>query len=186
MNKLIVVFFSLFVTLLFSLIVTPATYAQSRPFQASLTPNIAIHNRDVMIEGLALSVWGENPQTGLALGIVNGSTGNSAGFSWAWLLNYADSYRGVHWAYLNYTRENFLGWQSGLINYTDQHLKGVQTGLVNYARSFKGVQLGLINFAESASAGIQLGIVNVIHENRWFRDFPDSVAPGMLFVNWRF
>ncbi|MFP3983152.1 MAG: LA_2272 family surface repeat-containing protein [Desulfurivibrionaceae bacterium] len=187
MNKLTVGFFSLLAALFFSLIVTSATYAQqSKPFQLSLTPNIAIHNRNVPIEGLSLNVWGENPQEGLALGIVNGSTGDSAGFSWAWLLNYADNYKGVHWAYVNYTKGNFLGWQSGLINYTDKRLKGVQTGLINYAREFKGVQLGLANFAETATTGLQLGIVNVISENRWFTEFPDAVAPGMVFVNWRF
>lgn len=186
MNKLTVGLISLLAALCFFLIVAPATFAQSQPFQASLTPNIAIHDRNVMIEGLSLSVWGENPQKGFALGIVNGSTGDSAGFSWAWVLNYADNYKGVHWAYVNYTKGNFLGWQSGLINYTDKRLKGVQTGLVNYAREFKGVQLGLANFAETASAGIQLGIVNVIRENEWFTEFPDAVAPGMIFVNWRF
>lgn len=136
-----------------------------------------------MIEGLTLSLWGENPQKALALGVVNGSTGQSAGFSWCLLLNYADSYKGVHWACVNYTQNDFLGWQSAFINYTDNPLKGVQTGWVNYARRFTGVQLGLVNFAET---GLQVGIVNVIRKNRWFSEFPDAAAPGMVLVNWRF
>ncbi|MFW5936738.1 MAG: LA_2272 family surface repeat-containing protein [Desulfosalsimonas sp.] len=185
MNRLIAVFFSLAVTLCLILGLTPVSFAQSRAFQASVTPDIAIHDSDVMIRGLSLSIWGENPQKGAALGFVNGSSGDSAGFSWG-LLNYAENYKGVHWAGVNYTTGNFLGWQSGFINYTDQRLKGIQTGWVNYAREFKGVQLGLVNFAETANVGIQVGIANVITENRWFKDFPDSVAPGMVLLNWRF
>ncbi|WP_208596312.1 LA_2272 family surface repeat-containing protein [Desulfovermiculus halophilus] len=160
--------------------------AETRAFQASLTPDIAVHDRGTMIEGLSLQIWGENPQKALSLGIVSGSTGQSSGFSWSLLANYADSYKGVHWAFVNYTKQDFLGWQSGAINYTDQRLKGVQTGFVNYARNFKGVQLGLINFAETADSGLQLGLGNIISENRWFKEFPNAVAPGMVFVNWRF
>lgn len=70
--------------------------------------------------------------------------------------------------------------------YADTRLKGVQTGWVNYARRFTGVQLGLVNFAETAEAGLQVGIVNVMRKNRWFGEFPDAVAPGMVLVNWRF
>ncbi|MCF8024886.1 MAG: hypothetical protein K9K82_05310 [Desulfobacteraceae bacterium] len=70
--------------------------------------------------------------------------------------------------------------------YTDTRLKGVQTGWVNYARRFTGVQLGLVNFAETAEAGLQVWIVNVIRKNRWFSEFPDGVAPGMVLVNWGF
>jgi len=186
MNKFIVGFFSLMAALFFALIVASVTFAGSPPFQASLTPNIAVHKRNVMVEGLTLSVWGENPQKALSLGIVNGSTGQSVGFSWGFLLNYADNYKGIHWACVNYTQGNFLGWQSGFINYTDQHIKGIQTGLVNYAGKLKGAQLGVFNFAESADTGFQFGIINVIRENKWFRDFPNSIAPGMVFLNWRF
>lgn len=164
----------------------PKASAEPRAFQASLTPEIALHDRDTRIEGLTLQIWGENPQRALSLGIVSGSTGQSSGFSWSMLANYADSYKGVHWAFVNYTKEDFLGWQSGLINYTGQRLKGVQTGFVNYARNLKGVQLGLINFAETADSGLQLGLGNIISENSWFKEFPNAVAPGMVFVNWRF
>jgi len=83
------------------MIFTSFSFAQSQPFQASLTPAIAVHNRNVMIEGLTLSIWGENPQRGLSVGIANGSKGESAGFSLGFLLNYADSYKGVHWACVN-------------------------------------------------------------------------------------
>ncbi|MFP4160078.1 MAG: LA_2272 family surface repeat-containing protein [Desulfobacterales bacterium] len=186
MNKLIMGVFSLIAGLVISLIVSPAAFAQSRPFQASLTPDIAIHDRSVMIEGLTLSVWGENPQKALSLGVVNGSTGESVGFSLGLLLNYSESYKGVQWAPVNYTKQDFFGWQHGFINYTDQRIKGVQTGWLNYAGKLKGLQLGLFNYAETAETGFQIGIINVIPENRWFRDFPDSVAPGMVFVNWRF
>jgi len=62
----------------------------------------------------------------------------------------------------------------------------VQTGFANYARELKGLQFGLFNFAETAKAGLQIGIVNVIPVNAWFNNFPDSVAPAMIFLNWRF
>lgn len=186
MKKFTVGVFSLIAALFFVFSFTSAVHAQSKPIQLSLTPDIAIHDRSVMIEGLTLSVWGENPQRALSLGIVNGSTGESVGFSFGLLLNYSESYKGVQWAPVNYTKQDFFGWQHGFINYTDQRVKGVQTGWLNYAGRLKGLQLGLFNYAETAETGFQIGIINVIRENRWFRDFPDSVAPGMVFVNWRF
>ena len=162
-------------------------YAQTHPFQASVTPDIAIHDQDVMIEGLTLSIWGQNPQKALSLGIANGSTGDSSGFSWGFLLNYADNYKGVHWAAVNYTTGDFLGWQGACINYTGGFAKGLQTGWVNYAESFKGLQFGLVNFAKTTETGVQIGIINIIQETQtWFTEFPDAVAPGMVLVNWRF
>lgn len=159
----------------------------SQPVQLSLTPEIAIHDSDVMIEGLVLSVWGENPQRALALGIVNGSTGDSSGLSWSWLLNYADSYRGVHWAAINYTKMDFLGWQCGFVNYTEHRFQGLQTGVVNYTGDLYGLQLGLVNFADSVDHGLQVGLLNVIYETtHFFREFPQAIAPAMVFVNWRF
>ena len=178
--------FAVLMAIVFTMGLGSTAFAETRAFQASLTPEIAVHDRDVVIEGLSLQLWGENPQKALSLGLVSGSVGQSSGFSLSLLANYADSYKGVHWGGINYTRKDFLGWQSGLINYTDQRFKGVQTGFVNYARHLKGVQFGLINFAQTADAGVQLGLGNIIRENRWFKDFPDSVAPGMVFVNWRF
>ncbi len=158
----------------------------SEPLQLSLTPDVALHNHLVPIRGLTLNIWGENPQTGIALGIVNGSTGSSTGLSWAFLLNYADNYTGVQWAPVNFTQGDFLGWQNGLVNYTEGTMKGLQSGVVNYAGKLTGVQFGFLNYADSAETGVQIGLVNFIPDNAWFSDLPDGLAPGMVFVNWRF
>ncbi len=53
--------------------------AGDEPFQLSLTPDVAIYDRTDRIDGLTLSIWGENPQSSLAIGLVNGTTGNSVG-----------------------------------------------------------------------------------------------------------
>jgi hypothetical protein len=143
----------------------------SEPIQLSLTPDIAVYDRSETIEGLTLSIWGENPQTSLALGFVNGSTGQSAGLSWAFFLNYADDYKGVQWAAVNYTKGDFLGWQGGF---------------VNYAGKLTGLQLGFVNYAETAKTGVQIGIVNLMPHNAWFSELPDELAPGMIFINWCF
>jgi hypothetical protein len=160
---------------------------EGKPIQVSLTPDIAAVSRHERIEGVTLGVWSENPQTALALGLVNGSSIESAGASLGLALNYADSYRGVHFAPVNYSMVDFLGWQAGFVNYTAGFMKGLQSGVVNYAGSLTGLQFGLVNFAGTANAGFQIGLVNIIHENKaWFDQMPDQVAPGMLFVNWRF
>ena len=159
---------------------------ESKAFQASLTPEVAVHDRDVMIEGVSLGIWSENPQKAFTLGIVSGSTGQSKGFSWSFLVNYADSYSGVHWAPVNYTKMDFTGWQSGVVNITKQDFKGFQSGLVNYAGVMTGLQLGLVNYTETADSGLQLGLANVISENRWFENFPKSLAPAFVIANWRF
>ena len=158
----------------------------SEPIQLSLTPDIALHGETVPIRGLSLNIWGQNPQEGLALGIVNGSTGNSAGITWAFILNYADSYTGIHWAPINYTKSDFLGWQGGFVNYTGVAMKGLQSGFVNYAGRLTGLQFGFVNFAATAQTGAQIGLINLIPQNAWFRELPDELAPVMIFVNWRF
>lgn len=173
-------------TILACIMVATGAMAGSKPLQLSLTPDIAIYDRTERIEGLCLSLWGENPQTALALGFVNGSTGQSAGVSWAFILNYADSYKGIQWALVNYTKGDFLGWQAGLVNYTDGLMKGLQTGTVNYAGKLTGLQLGLVNYAATAETGVQIGLVNLIPQNEWFSKLPNELAPGMIFVNWRF
>ena len=152
--------------------VAAGAYAESKPFQASLIPDIAIHSSDTHIKGVSLSIWGENPQTSLALGFVNGTTGDSSGISLGVLGNYAENYKGAQLAhFLNYTSGNFTG---------------LQLAAVNYAGKLKGVQLGLVNYAEATDTGIQVGFVNIIKENtEWFKNFPDEVAPAMIFVNWR-
>lgn len=174
----------LFICLITVLVSVEAMAA--KPFNLSLTPDIAIYDRSQRIEGLCLSVWGENPQTAIALGIANGSTGDSAGFSWGWALNYADDYKGIQWAAINYNKDEFLGWQSGFVNYAGGRMMGFQSGIVNYSQRLKGLQLGFVNFTETADAGVQIGLVNFIPENRWFKDLPDGLAPGMIFINWRF
>jgi len=159
--------------------------AESKPVQLSLTPDIALFDRNTKIEGLALSIWGENPQTALAIGFVNGSTGSSAGFSFG-LLNYADSYKGVQWAPVNYVKSDFLGWQSAFINCTEGSVKGLQTGFVNYAGRLTGLQFGFVNYGAAAENAVQIGLINLLPENEWFTKLPSELAPGMIFVNWRF
>ncbi len=174
--------------IVFAAVVMVATQViASEPFQASLTPEMAIHDSSVMIEGLVLSIWGENPQNAVALGLVNGSTGNSSGLSWSWLLNYSEDYRGIQWAGVNYNQYDFMGWQCAVVNYTDNSLQGFQSGLVNYAGDLRGLQLGLVNFADAVDHGLQVGLLNVIYETtEWFQELPNAAAPGMVFVNWRF
>lgn len=130
--------------------------ADESAFQASLTPDIAVQSKTTEISGLSLNIWGENPQHGVALGFVNGSTGDSSGFSWALIANYDDSYTGV---------------QMGFVNYSKQDFKGLQWGFVNYAEKLNGVQLGL---------------VNIVEDNGWFDQFPNKLAKGFPFFNWSF
>jgi len=165
-------------------VVALGAYAETKPFQASLTPDIAIYSKDTRIEGVALSIWGENPQSAFALGFVNGSTGDSVGFSWG-LVNYAENYKGVEWAWVNYATGDFVGWQAGIVNYAN-NMKGLQWGGVNIAKQMKGLQLGYVNYAEKVSSGVQIGLVNIIPQNEWFKNFPDELAKGMVIVNWRF
>ena len=154
-----------------AIVFTTSTAIASKPIQLSLTPDIALHGRNETIEGLTLSIWGENLQKALSLGIVNGSNGQSVGLSLG-LLNYADGYRGIHWGGVNYTKNSFFG---------------LQLGYVNWAEHMNGVQFGLLNYAETAQTGVQIGLVNIIAQNKkWFGNFPNEVAPGMLLVNWRF
>ena len=125
-------------------------------WQLSLTPEIATQPRDAVIEGLCLSIWGENEQRAVAIGLVNGSSGDSVGVSFGGL-NYAENYKGV---------------QLGLINYTSGELSGVQMGWfggfggINYAGALTGLQLGLFNYAETAENGVQVGIINIIQPDR--------------------
>ncbi len=173
-------------TILAGIMVASGSLAGSKPLQISLTPDIALYDRSEQIEGLVVGIWSENPQTALALGIVSGSTGSSAGLSWSFLLNYADNYKGVHSAPINYTKHDFLGWQGGFVNYAGGAMKGLQSGTVNYAGRLTGLQLGLLNYAETAENGVQIGLINIIPQNVWFSELPDALAPGMVFVNWRF
>jgi hypothetical protein len=75
-------------------------WADAPFFQLSLTPDIALQPRSTEIDGISLNIWGESPQRGLTLGFVNGSTGESSGFSWG-LVNYDETYHGVQWGLVN-------------------------------------------------------------------------------------
>ena len=153
-------------------------------FQASLVPEVAIHSKDTRINGVALSIWGENPQSALALGLVNGSTGESKGLTIS-AANYADSYSGVALGFVNVCQENFTGWQGGFVNCAWGNFTGLQSGPVNIAEKFDGLQLGVYNFTETLH-GVQIGIINIALNNPWFSEFSDKLAPGFPIVNWSF
>ena len=129
--------------------------AEEKAFQASLTPHLAIYDRTEKIAGLTLSIWGENPQQSAAFGFVNGCTGKSMGACFG-LVNYAESYKGAQFSFFN----------------TDDLLNGIQFGILNYTKKSRNA--------------FQFGIINIIDDNKeWFDDFPHSLAPVMIFVNWR-
>jgi hypothetical protein len=159
--------------------------AQNAVFQASLTPDFAIYSKSTEIDGLSLDIWGENPQHGIALGFINGSSGESSGFTWG-LVNYAESYRGVSWGFVNVSQTSFVGWQCGWIDVSQGTFTGFQSGrLVNYAQEFHGLQLGLVNYAENLN-GVQIGLANIAMNNPWFNEFPDKLATGFPLFNWSF
>lgn len=154
------------------LLFATAAFAEE-PFQLSLVPDVAIHSKTTHIKGLSLSVWGENPQTAVAIGVVNGSTGESSGISLGLLANYAENYTGAH-----------LAW---VANYTSESFSGLQWAAFNYAEKFNGLQLGFINYAATTGRGVQVGLINIMKSNQtWFQKLPDEGAPAMVFVNWRF
>jgi hypothetical protein len=172
-------------------------------FQLSLSPDIAIQDRETRIKGVSIGVWNENPHSGWSIGFVSGFTGDSLGFSWMPYLNffnYAENYKGVHWGWVNYTSGNFSGWQSAMVNVTHGEFVGLQSGFVNYADTLTGVQLGavnvskratgfqwaIVNYTESAQDLLQLGLVNLIADNSWFGNFPGDLAQGFIIANWSF
>jgi hypothetical protein len=165
----------------------------SEPIQLSLTPDIAIYDRNERIEGFSLSVWGENPQSAFALGFVNGSTADSVGLSIG-LVNYTETYTGVQWSFFNYAKGDFAGWQGGPVyglaiggvNIVKGDMTGFQCALVNYAGTLNGLQLGLFNYADSVESGVQIGVINIMPKNEWFTKLPEELAPGMILVNWHF
>lgn len=171
-----------------------AALADTAGFQLSLTPEWSLQGRETRIEGLSLNIWGENPQTGLTIGLVNGAAGESAGLTFG-LLNYAESYKGAQWAFANFTGRDMTGWQGGPVfgilvsgvNYVGGEMRGLQTGIVNLAGTLTGVQVGLVNYAQYVDVGLQVGLVNVMpHTQGWFESFPEEVAPIMVLVNWKF
>lgn len=60
-------------------LVSTGAMAETQSFNMSLTPDVVIYGRSVMIKGVTLSLWRENEQMSLALGIVNGPFGQSSG-----------------------------------------------------------------------------------------------------------
>ena len=162
-------------------------FAETAVIQLSLTPDIALQSTDTRIEGLSLNIWGENEQSALTIGLVNGARNDSQGLMLGYILNYADNYNGVQWGFVNYNKGDFLGWQSGFVNYTAGRFKGLQSGFINVTDTFSGLQLGVINMADEVESGVQIGLINVISENQdFFTNLPDELAPAMVFVNWHF
>lgn len=157
---------------------------KSSPFQASLTPDIAIHSKTTQINGFAINIWGENPQHAFNLGIVNGSTGDSSGFSIA-MFNYDESYTGVQWGIVNYSKQNFKGWQEGWVNVSKGMFTGWQDGWVNVSDELHGFQSGIVNYTKNLH-GVQIGLVNVAMNNGWFDQMPDKFAKGFPLFNWSF
>ena len=160
-----------------------AVLEETRFFQLSLSPGIAIQSQETRIKGISLNIWGENPQNGFTLGLVNGSSGESGGLSLG-LINYSQTYRGVQLGLSNVSSESFVGWQDSFINIANE-FKGLQSGFVNIAETASGVQLGFVNYAAQID-GLQIGGVNIIRENPWFNEFPGKLAKGFPIVNWSF
>lgn len=161
----------------------------SKGFQASLVPDVAVHDRETDINGVSIGVWNENPSEKFQwqLGFVNGATGDSVGVQWFIFLptiyNYAENYTGGQLGFVNYTSGDFVGAQLGFVNIAGT-MKGLQWGTVNYTKDLTGLQLGLVNWAEHSTSGIQLGLVNIIPQNEWFKD--GDFGKGMVFFNWGF
>ncbi len=165
----------------------------SAGFQASLTPDIAVQDRDTEINGVSIGVWNENPSPKFQwqLGFVNGATGDSVGVQWfiflPTLYNYAENYTGAQIGWVNYASGELTGLQWGWIGNYAGDLTGAQLGAVNIAKAVDGgFQWGVVNYAETANNLFQLGLVNIIADNEWFTDFPSDLAKGMVLVNWTF
>lgn len=176
-------------TLLAMILVSAGAMASTRPFNLSLTPNAAVYDRGDKIEGVTISIWGENEQESFALGIANGMIGSSSGGA-VGIVNYADRYKGVQLGLVNCAKQDVRGWQGcfffSFVNWASDTMTGLQTGVVNFAGNIKGVQIGLVNYADDSKAGVQIGLINILPKNKWFSALPDELAPGMIFVNWRF
>ena len=158
-------------------------------FQASLTPDIAVQDRDTEINGVSIGVWNENPSPKFQwqFGFVNGTTGDSVGVQWfvflPTLYNYAENHTGLQWGWVNYASESLTGVQLGVVNVAGT-VKGFQWSAVNVCQDLTGLQLGVVNYAKHSTSGVQLGLVNIIPENQWFKD--GDLAQGMVLVNWGF
>jgi hypothetical protein len=164
----------------------PKGNRETRFFNLSAIPNAAVYDSKTRIEGVTLSIWGENEQQSFAIGIVNGMPGNSGGFAIG-AVNYTGKYGGVLFGAANWSLDDFVGGALGALNYAGAGMSGVQIGLFNYAAKMKGLQIGVVNYASAAESGLQIGLVNVISSTTsWFSGFPKTVAPVMIITNWAF
>lgn len=169
-------------------------------FQASLTPETALEPRVQRISGFSLNIWGENPQSGFALGIINGATENSSGFMLGLFHNYADIYSGAQMAlfnevnsisgaqlgFINFAKVEVEGAQLGFLNLNQGNTIGAQVGFINHtAQKVTGAQVGLVNHANDLE-GVQLGLFNYVESFGWFNEFPSKLARGFVFINWGF
>lgn len=169
-------------------------------FQASLTPDTALEPRTEYISGVSLNIWGENPQSGFALGIINGATGESVGFSLALFHNYADVYTGAQASlfnevntitgaqlgFINYAKVQVTGAQVGFVNLNDGNTEGAQVGFVNHSgQKVTGAQVGFINHTKELE-GVQVGLLNWVDSSGWFNELPSKLSRGFVFVNWAF
>ncbi len=141
-------------------------------FNAAIVPDVAIHPRTTRIDGVTLSIYGENETHGFNMGFVNGTTGSSEGMMFG-IVNYSDNYFGVN---------------LGLVNFVKGTFRGLQWGGVNYAENMNGgLQVGVVNFVRHATSCFQVGIINIISDNtQFFTDAQHGLAPAMVIVNWRF
>jgi hypothetical protein len=167
-----------------TLIIGAASLHAQTPIQLSLTPDIALFPRDTTVHGLSLNIWGENPQYSLHVGLINGATGDSGGFSWG-IANYAESFKGVMFGCVNISNDQFMGWQQGWVNISKGDFNGFQSGIVNISENVTGFQLGVANYAERLN-GVQIGLVNIAKNNPWFNELPDKFATGFPVLNWSF
>jgi len=173
------------ITLISVLALTPCAYADG-PFQASLTPDIAILDKGATVEAFALNVWGDNEVHGLNLGLFNQQSGDSYGFTYSLLGGTVENYKGVIWGgFFTQATGDVVGWQAAMININQGTMTGLQSGLVNYSVDMTGLQLGFINYAKNLN-GVQIGLANIVESNPWFSDMPEKLAMGFPIVNWSF
>ena len=173
-------------TLLLACLCSISAIADERPFQLSITPDLALHPTDTLIKGISLNIWGENQQRSINFGFINGSNGDSSGIS-VGLVTYNQTYTGVNFATVNYTANDFKGLQAGFVNFSGGETNGIQLGVANIAMNLSGLQIGILNYARTVEKGVQIGLVNIIHNNlEYFHNLPDQVAPIMTLINWRF
>jgi hypothetical protein len=176
----------LILSLLTMITLSAGLRASDVSFQASLLPDVAVFPSTDHVGGFTLNLWGMNPQHALAIGLINGSYGQSGGLSLGGV-NYAENYTGTQLGLLNLASADLYGAQIGCINYTADICSGLQIGAFNYAGRLSGLQLGVINMAAQADHGMQIGLINLLPENRyWFNGgLANEVAPVTVLFNWR-